>query len=47
MKDIIRDQTKESLLKVYKDFISKRKQENPNFKPVLAEEEFKNYTDIL
>lgn len=42
---MIRDKTKESLLKVYKEFIEKRKLENA--KALIAEEEFKNYIEIL
>ena len=47
LKDSIRDEIKDSLLRVYKEFVEKMKIENRQYKPVLAEEEFKNYTDIL
>jgi hypothetical protein len=45
LKDIIRDKTKESLLKVYRDYIDKKKLDNS--KALIAEEEFKNYIEIL
>ena len=47
IRDIIRDEIKDSLLKVYNEFVKKMKNENRQYKPLLAEEEFKNYTDIL
>ena len=35
------------LLEKNNEFVKKMKNENRQYKPLLAEEEFKNYTDIL